>query len=109
MGFLVRAEKEKPKKEPILSASMFARATHRGHAVSLPNMAGRGILSTARARTTLDGAAREHASRRLRLRFPLRRRRRLRAPLRRRRLRAPLRRRRRRHRGALSSAFLNEE
>lgn len=33
--------------------------TYRGHAVSLPNMAGRGILSTARARTTLDGAARQ--------------------------------------------------
>lgn len=30
----------------------------RGHAVSLPNMAGRGILSTARARTTLAGAGR---------------------------------------------------
>lgn len=29
-----------------------------GHAVSLPNMAGRGILSTARARTTLAGAGR---------------------------------------------------
>lgn len=33
-------------------------AARRGHAVSLPNMAGRGILSTARARTTLAGAGR---------------------------------------------------
>lgn len=93
-------EKEKQKKEPILSASMFARATHCGHAVSLPNMAGRGILSTARARTTLDGAAREHTSHRLRLRFPLRRWC-LRIPLHRRR-------RHRSHRRTLSSAFLNE-
>ena len=48
-----------PWEERRLSLSCSRGHARRGHAVSLPNMAGRGILSTSRARTTLAGAGRE--------------------------------------------------